>query len=210
MFAHFGMDKGGHIGVKGIHQLFGPLDDGDLHTQLPQILRHFQSDEAAAHHDSGFRLVLIDKFLDPESILHGAQGEEFAAVHTGQIGPYRLGTGSKQQFIIVFLKDFPGVQVFHGNGLPVGMDGGDLMADLHMDPEPPEKAFRCLQRQILRIFDHTADVIGQTAVGIGNISGTFKHNDLGFFVQSSDSGSSGGAACHTAYDDNFHKTSTFP
>ena len=46
--AHLAVDQRGHVRIKGVHQLPGPLDDGDIHPQLPQVFRQLQADEAAA------------------------------------------------------------------------------------------------------------------------------------------------------------------
>ena len=35
VLANLAVDKGSHICIKGIHQLFRPLDDGHIHTQFP-------------------------------------------------------------------------------------------------------------------------------------------------------------------------------
>ena len=52
----------------------------------------------------------------------------------------------------------------------VRMDGGDFMMYFHMDAESGVEAFRSLEGQIIRVFDHTTDIVRQTAVGIGNIT----------------------------------------
>ena len=48
------------------------------------------------------------------------------------------------------------------------MDGSHFVMHLHVDAEAPEEALRGLKGQIFRIFNDTADVLRQTAVGIGN------------------------------------------
>ena len=75
MPAHLVMDKRSHIRIKRIHQLLWTLDNGDLHPQLPQILRQLQPDEAAACQHCRFGMVLIDVLLDSERILHCTQGK---------------------------------------------------------------------------------------------------------------------------------------
>ena len=42
--------------------------------------------------------------------------------------------------------------------------------DFHMYAEPGEEAFRCLQGEFFRILDHTANIVGETAVSIGDIA----------------------------------------
>ena len=58
VLADFAVNKGCHIGIKGVHQLFGSLDDGHIQPQMAKILRHFQTDEAATHHHCGLGIVL--------------------------------------------------------------------------------------------------------------------------------------------------------
>ena len=186
------------------------MPDGDLQTQLPQILCHLQTDEAAAHHDGGPGLVPVDERFDPEGVLHGPQGEEPVAVHSGQVRPHRLCAGGQEELVVGFFKNGTRFQIFHGNGLFFGMDGGDLVADLHVDAEPPEEALRGLQGQLLRVLDDAADVIGQAAVGVGDVAGTLKNDDLGLLVQSADPCCRRGAARHAADDHNLHIHSTFP
>ena len=145
MLAHFGVDERSHIRIKGVHQLLGSLDDGHIHTQLPQILCYFQTDKAAAHHYSGFRLILIHKFLDPEGILHGTQGEQPIAVHPREARPYRLCAGRKKQLVIAFFKFYAGFQILYRNGLFVRMNGGNFVVYFHMNTETGEEALRGLE-----------------------------------------------------------------
>ena len=168
VFSDFRVDERSHVGIKGIHQLLGALDNRHIHAQFPEIFRHFQSNKAAAYHNGRFRLVLNDKILDPESILHSAEDKEFLALQTGQVGPHRLCAGSKKQLIIAFLKCFAGLQVLDRYGLFVGMDGGYLVVNLHVDTESGKETLRGLKGKIFRIFDDTANIIRKTAVGIGN------------------------------------------
>ena len=48
VLAQFGVEEGGHLRVQLAEQMAGPLDDGDLQPQLPQVFRQLQPDEAAA------------------------------------------------------------------------------------------------------------------------------------------------------------------
>ena len=113
---------------------------------------------------------MIYKFLDPEGILHGTQREQLVTVHAREARPYRLCAGRKQQLVIALFKFFTRFQILYGNGLSVGMNCGNFVVYFHVNTEPGEEALRGLECQILRIFDDTANVIRQTAVGIGNIA----------------------------------------
>ena len=48
MLSHFAMNHSRHIRIKGPHKLFRTLDNSDVHSELAQILRQFQSDKTAA------------------------------------------------------------------------------------------------------------------------------------------------------------------
>ena len=77
VLAHFIVYKSSHIGIKRIHKLFWTLDNGDLHSQFPQVFCQLQSNEATACKYGRLRMVYIDVILDAEGVLHGAQGEQF-------------------------------------------------------------------------------------------------------------------------------------
>ena len=77
VLSHLSMDQSGHVRVVGIHQLLGPLDDGDIHPQLPQVFCQLQADETAARQHSGLRLLLLNVLFDAEGVLHGTQCKNF-------------------------------------------------------------------------------------------------------------------------------------
>ena len=200
----FPMDQRRHIGVKRSHQLLGALYDGDFQPAVSQVLGQLQANKAAArqHHRPG--MLLLHKTVDAQSVLHRAQGEQPVQPHAGQRGLGGFGAGGQQQFVVGFGEHFAGIQIAYRDGFGGAVDGGHLVADLHLYPEPLIKALRGLQRQFGLVLDHAADVVGQTAVGVGYIPRTLKHHDLGGFIQPAQPGCRGGAARHSAYDDHFH------
>ena len=204
VLSYLTMDESGHVRIKGVHQLLGPLDDGDIHPQLPQVFRQLQTDETAACQHSGLRLLLLNVLFDAEGVFHGTQGKDFFRTKAGEPGLRRFGAGGKKKLVIAFFKQFPGLKIFHGNGFPLRVDSGNLMAHLHGNTEPGEKALRGLEGQHLRVFNDPTDIIGQAAVGIGNIARPLKHHDLCLLIQSADAGRGGGTARYAAYDNNLH------
>ena len=166
---HLTVDESGHVRVEGVHQLPGPLDNSDLHPQLPQVLRQLQADEAAAGQDGGLGMMGIDIVLDAEGVLHGAQGEQLLQPHAGEPGLGRLGAGREDELVINFLKFVPGLQVLDGDSFSVRVESGDLMAHPHIHPETGKETLRRLEGQGFRVLNHPADVVGQTAVGVGDV-----------------------------------------
>ncbi len=207
--AQLAVKKGRHIWVKGVHQLLGPLHDGHIHAQLPQVFRQLQTDEPAPRQHGGPGPVLPDKFLHAEGVLHRPQGEQLLQPDAGQSWLRGLRPGGENQLVIAFLEFLAGLQILDGDSFALRVESRDLVADPHLHPEAGEEALRRLKGQGLRVGDRTANVIGQAAVGIGNVPGPLKHDDLRLFVQTAEPGRRRGASRHTAYNDNLHVRSSF-
>ena len=77
----------------------------------------------------------------------------------------------------------------------------------HIHPETGKEALWSLKGQFLRIFNHPTDVVGQTAVGIGDIAGTLKDHDFRLLVQPADTSRSGGSSRYAPYDNDLHPIS---
>ena len=89
----FGLEEGRHIRVKRIHQLPGPLNNGDCNSEFGQIFRQLQADEAAAGQNCGFGVRAVDKPADPQHVLHSPQGEQPVRADMGEIRLHRDGAG---------------------------------------------------------------------------------------------------------------------
>ena len=148
--------------------------------------------------------MLIYVFLDAQRILHRAQGEQLIDTGAGKPGLRGLCAGGEDQLVVALLEFHACLQIFYGDGFAFRLDSRDLMTDFHDHTEAGEKALRGLESQLFRIPDHVADIVGQTAVGIGDISGTLKHNDLRRLVQPPDSCRGCSASRHAAYNYHFH------
>ena len=86
------------------------------------------------------------------------------------------------------------------------VDGLHLVAGAHIHVEAGAEAFGGLQGEGALVGDGAADVIGQTTVGVGYISGPLKYHDFRGLVQPAEPGRGGGASGHAAYNDDFHLT----
>ena len=201
-----GVEEGGHVRVQGIQQLAGPLDHGDVDAQLPQVFHQLHADEAAAGQHRGPGMVLFDEFPDLQGVLYRAEGEQAVDPYAGQRRLGGPGTGGEDQFVIGFGKGLAGSEIPHVHGLLCRVDGCDFVAHPHVHPEAPPEALRRLERQLLFVGDDAADVIGQTTVGVGYISGPLKYHDFRGLVQPAEPGRGGGASGHAAYNDDFHLT----
>ena len=202
--AHLVVDIGGHVGVEGVHQLFGPLDNGNIQAQLPQVLRQLQAYEAAPRQHGGFGLLLHHVIPYLKAILHGAQGEELVYPRSGELWLGGLCSGGEDELVVVLLKLLPCLQVPHGDGLFLRVDGSYLVVHPHVNSEPGIKALWSLEGQVLRVLYSASDVVGQAAVCIGDIARTLKDHYLRLLVQTAKPGRRRGSPRHAAHNDNFH------
>ena len=79
-----------------------------------------------------------------------------------------------------------------------------LVADMYLNAETLKKAFRSLERQLFRSGNDAADIVGKTAVGVRDVGGTLKYDNLCAFIKSSDSGCGSGSSSHASDNNNFH------
>jgi hypothetical protein len=82
------------------------------------------------------------------------------------------------------------------------VDGGGFGERAHVEIEQGPQALGRLEREFRAVRDLTADVIGQAAVGEGNIGTTLDENDVRALGMAPRAGRGGGSAGHTADDDN--------
>ena len=78
------------------------------------------------------------------------------------------------------------------------------VADFDRDAEPPPEALGRLQGQLPLILDDPADVVGQAAVGVGDVARALEDDDLGLLVQTAEPGCGRCAARDSAHDHDFH------
>jgi len=88
------------------------------------------------------------------------------------------------------------------DGFGRSINGEDLAIDPHIQIEAGIQAFRCLHQQTLAVFDDTANVVGQTAVGERNIGAALEYDDGCGFGKTTGPGRRAGAARNSADNEN--------
>jgi len=184
--------------------LLRALNDGNRNAHFCKVFRHFQTDKAAASQNSGFRFLILYKAPNAEGILHGAQRENTLTADAGKRRNRRLCAGGEEQFVIGFRIDLAAVQRVNGDGFLCGINRSYFLPYSHINAKTIPEALRSLQCQFFLLFDHTAHIIRQAAVGIGHIAAALDHDDLRVFIQTADAGGGRRTARHTAYDHNLH------
>ena len=92
----------------------------------------------------------------------------------------------------------------NGDGFLCGIDRSYFLPYPHINAKTIPEALRSLQCQFFLLFDHTAHIIRQAAVGIGHIAAALDHHNLRVFIQTAEAGGGRRTAGHAAYNHNFH------
>ena len=198
------MNKRRHILVKGCQQLVQHLDDRDLNAHFAEIFRQFEPDESTTRQHGAPRLFFLYKIADLQGILHCAKRKQTLGLQPGHGRTNRPCPRRKYQLVIGFLKFRARLQVSYRDSLAVPMNGDDLVMDVHINIKTAFEALGSLQSKQIAIFNNTADVIRQSAVGIRYISRPLKYNNLSGLIQPPETRRGACSSCNAADNDYFH------
>ncbi len=87
-------------------------------------------------------------------------------------------------------------------------DADHFAAGAAIDRELFAKRILGRHQQTRFFFNRSADMVGQSAVCIGNIRSALDHQDFGFFIQPAQPRGARRSAGHSTYDDDFHFSSS--
>ena len=193
-----------HIRIERRKHLPAALDERDAHAAACEIFRRLQPDEPAAHDDRRLRLLPDDVVVHGEGIFHRAQGKDAPIFRLRSGRQDGLCPGREQELIIMLLVRSARCQFAHRDHSARAVDGNRLMPDARVHAVARIEGLRRLQGQIVLVRDRAAHIIGQPAVGIGDIPRTLKHDDLGTLVKATDARRGSRTARDPSDDDNFH------
>ena len=188
-----------HVVVKGGHDLVGGLHQGHVLAGVDQVFGHLQADEAAAHHGHVLYAVGVDITLDGGDIHHVADGEHLLAVGAGD-GPGHDGAGPRGEDQHVIALGVGGAvgPVLHRHRLGRAVDGDHLGLHPHVDVVVALELLRIHHQQPLAAGHHAAEVVGQGAVGEGDVGAPLENGNAGALVQPPHPGGRRGSAGHAA------------
>ena len=96
------------------------------------------------------------------------------------------------------------VRTFYGDFLLLRVDGGDFRAGADIDIESAAEGLGGLHEEAVAISDGATDVVGESAIGIGDMLSLLEEYDLIEFGDAAYSGGGSGSSGHSAYDDVSH------
>ena len=100
---------------------------------------------------------------------------------------------------------FTGGKIRHRNSLCLAVNGCYLVLHTNVDIKTVAHHFGSHKKQRVSAADHVAHMIGQSAVGIGDILAAFENDDLTLAVESAQTCGAARAACNAANDYGFSR-----
>jgi len=197
------MDFRRHLEVQGRHDLFSHLHDRNEDTPVVEVLRHLQTYEPGTDDQRPLHFVFFDVLFDPIGVRDIAYREDPLQVDSGYRRLDRFGPGREHQLVVALLVDFFCLRVCNGYVLPLAVDGRYLRAHTDIDLETGGEALRRLNKQVIPVGDHIADVVGKAAVGVGDILAPLEEDDLRLLVHPAQPGRGGRSPGNSADDHNF-------
>ena len=127
---------------------------------------------------------------------------EGAARLQAALGVNLLRLGREDEGVVGDLLLDAGGEVAQGHAVSGRVDGHGLGPHAHVEPEPGPQRGRRLQEQRRPCLDDPAHVVGQAAVGEGDVATALHDDDPRGLVETAQPGRGGHAAGDAADDDN--------
>ena len=150
-----------------------------------------------------------DVVVHGEGIFHRAQGKDATIFRLCGGRQDRLCPGREQELIVGLLIRSSRGKFAYRDRLARTVDGDRLVSDARIHAVARIEGLRRLQGQILLVRDRAAHIVGQPAVGVGDIPRALEHDDLGTLIKTADARRGGRAARDPSDDDNFHTIPLF-
>ncbi len=192
-----------HFGIQGGHHLRLFFNETDFQSGHAKVLGHLQADKAPSDNGGAFRRFFPDIPFDVVRILHIPQSENPFALDPRPFRDYGQGSGRKNQLVVAFLVNVAVYAFPHPDKFLFRNDFHRFRKGAYVHAEALGKAGNALDEQFLPLGDGFTDIIGQSAVGVGNIRPFFYQNDLGLLVHPTQPRRHACSARHTANDNDF-------
>ncbi|MPM37287.1 hypothetical protein SDC9_83896 [bioreactor metagenome] len=128
------------------------------------------------------------------------QRPDAGRINAGNGGTDRRGAGGQHQLVIGLLVDLTRLQLFHAYSFLLPVNGEHLVPGTHIHAEPRPHDLGLLYQQRVPGADHVSHIIGQSAVGVGDILPALQKNNLRGFVQSAQTCGAAGASGNAAHN----------
>ena len=173
---------------------------------MAERLDGLEADEAGTDDDGLVRTRLEHRAQDVR-VRHGAQRAHLWTVEPGQRGDDRVCARGQHEGVVVDLQLGAGGEVADSDATALAVDGDHLVADAHVDVERVAQGVGRLQQQLSTVGDLAADVVGQAAVGEGDVLAALEDDDLRGLVEPAQPRRRRHPAGHSTHDHDLHDCS---
>ena len=172
---------------------------------MVQVFRHFQPYEATAYNGSRFDSAIAYHCADAVGIWYRPERADSLRLNAGNPRAKRRRTCGDHKVVITLGIAFTGGKIRHRNSLCLAVNGCYLVLHTNVDIKTVAHHFGSHKKQRVSAADHVAHMIGQSAVGIGDILAAFENDDLTLAVESAQTCGAARAACNAANDYGFSR-----
>mmetsp|Transcript_20799 Transcript_20799/g.52881 ORF Transcript_20799/g.52881 Transcript_20799/m.52881 type:complete len:599 (+) Transcript_20799:115-1911(+) len=195
-----GVHQRSHLNVQGSHDLRPSLHQGHCDTPVSQVLRHLETDEAAAHHHGALDARGLDVLAHSTRVRDGLHGKDTGQVHTRQGGLDGSRARGQHQLVVAVSLLLACLEVLGHHRLGLTVDGDDLSALTHLDVEPVVELGWRGHQQLGLLSNDAGHMVRKAAVGKGHILPALKDRDVCSLRQAAQARCAGCASRHTTDD----------
>src|SRR5690606_31339691 len=174
------------------------LDERGVQALRGERLGGLDADEAGSE-DDGAAGAPVDLPAQGDGVVDGAQGAHARGVEAGQRGTDGTGAGGQDERVVADALLAAGGA--HEDLARLGVEPDDLVAGTHVEVESRAQPLGCLDEEVVGLGDLAAHVVGQTAVGEGDVLPALEDDDLRALVEPARAGGAAHAAGDAAHDD---------
>jgi hypothetical protein len=142
-------------GIESVKDRLGTLDQVDLDTDAMELFDDLDSNETCSYDQGSSDIGVLDLLKNPIHIRKGPQLENVGGRILGKRGKHRLGSHSKDEFIVGDLGE--GLRrirrIADGKGLGLAFDRDDFLTGSDANPESIPKQFGSSDQKFVPIGD---------------------------------------------------------
>mmetsp|Transcript_92991 Transcript_92991/g.268566 ORF Transcript_92991/g.268566 Transcript_92991/m.268566 type:complete len:233 (-) Transcript_92991:2-700(-) len=192
-----------HLMVQGRHDLRRELHHMHLRDALHlHLLRELEPNEAAAADHDPVGVLRGHPRLDGRGVLHAPEREVAGAVDAGDWRHQGVAAHGEHELVVLVGHLGAGGHLAHCDDPGCPVDRHHLRADVHIEVEAAPQHLRLGDGKRAPELNLAAEVVGQTAVGEGDIPALLEDRDLYVFAQAAEPRRRTGACRRPTDDDN--------
>ena len=175
------VDGSDHFRVGGDEDLFLEFDERDPQVPASKRLGHFQPDVAAADHHGMAGRMLVDGGDYGVHVLEVSKGQNTRAIGARYGRAHGRRSRAEDQYVVRLGVVFVRLEIAHGHLARLPVDAQDFRIRPYVDAVTLPHALGCFYEQAFSLLDGAADVVGEAAIGKGDVGTAFEHHDFRVF-----------------------------